>query len=278
MPNREKKLVFLGVGQVARALAQIVGPNSSADKPAFDYKLYGTTRSAAHAADIHALGVEPLIIGTFSELGNLLSDAFVVVSFPPDDEADNEACKASQEADAIVYISSTAVYGSKEGLIDECTDVDRDSPHATSRLNAEQKWLKTGASILRAPGIYGGGAGLHHRLKSGSYRLPGDGSNYVSRIHVEDLAVMILKILELKKRRQIFLSGDTQPTTHKEVVEWLVNQLELQFPESIPLDQCHYTQRGNRKIDAAKSLNELGVQLKFPTYKEGYLHELSRSD
>lgn len=275
MSNQEKKLVFLGVGQVARALAQIVLDNSQADKTASNYKLFGTTRSAERVAEIRKLGIEPLIIETFEVVATHLDDALVVVSFPPNAEADDAACRAAKNAAGIVYISSTAVYGKREGLVDENTDVESESPHAKARLDAEQKWLQVGASIVRAPGIYGGGNGMHHRLLSGNYRLPGDGSNFVSRIHVHDLASMIVSVLELNQRGRIYLAGDNQPTTHKEIVEWLVQRLNLPFPDSIPLEQCHYTQRGNRRVDASKSIKELGVTLKFPTYKDGYSHELN---
>lgn len=269
----DRKLVFLGVGQVARALADIA-LQSSADDATYRYLLYGTTRSAARADEIRSLGIQPVIIDSFENLGNLLADAFVVVSFPPDPVSDDVACSVAAGASGIVYISSTAVYGKTEGLVDEKTEVDAQSSQARARLDAENKWLQVGASIIRAPGIYGRGSGLHQRLRSGTYRLPGDGSNYVSRIHVDDLARMIMMALNTNQRGQVFLSGDTQPTTHREIVEWLVSRLELPFPESIPLEQCHYTQRGNRKVDAAKSLEKLSVNLRFPSYKEGYEHEL----
>lgn len=275
MSNQEKKLVFLGVGQVARALSNIVLHSEQTCEPASNIKLYGTTRSAERVAEIRQLGIEPLFIESFDDLETQLDDALVVVSFPPDPKSDDAACRSARNAAGIVYISSTAVYGKRECIVNENTDVESESPQAKSRLDAEQKWLQVGASIVRAPGIYGGGNGMHLRLLSGNYRLPGDGSNYVSRIHVHDLSSMILRVLELNKRGQVYLAGDNQPTTHKEIVEWLVQRLNLPFPDSIPLDQCHYTQRGNRRVDASNSMKELGVTLKFPTYKDGYIHELN---
>jgi hypothetical protein len=280
MPESKKRLVFLGVGQVARALANRAAP---------DFKLFGTTRSAERAQEILSYGIEPVIVESYEKLGKgavhdeglqaealkvLCSDAYVVVSFPPDSPADSSASRLAASAAGIVYISSTAVYGKTEGVINENTPVDEDSLQAQSRLEAERKWLEAGASVIRAPGIYGRGSGLHHRLLSGQYRLPGDGGNFVSRIHVDDLSAMILSALLLNQKKQIFLSGDNLPTTHREIVEWLVNRLNLPFPESLPLEQCHYTQRGNRKVDASESLTKLKTVLKYPTYAEGYSREL----
>lgn len=274
MPESKKNLVFLGVGQVARALSELA---------AGEFRLFGTTRSAERAEVIRTLGVEPIVIEDFGNrpsgsaaavLEVLADGAHVVVSFPPDTESDVSASRLAAGADRIVYISSTAVYGKAQGVINEGTEVDNDNPQAQSRLEAERKWLEVGASVIRAPGIYGRGNGLHQRLLSAAYRLPGDGSNYVSRIHVDDLSAMILSALLLNRNQQVFLSGDSKPTTHREIVEWLVKRLDLPFPASMPLDQCHYTQRGNRKVDASKSLAELGIVLKYPTYVEGYTREL----
>ncbi|MCC7532088.1 MAG: hypothetical protein IT342_26530 [Candidatus Melainabacteria bacterium] len=274
MPESKKKLVFLGVGQVARALA---------DQAAGEFRLFGTTRSAERAAVIRTLGIEPIVIEGFGNgpsvsasavLEALVDGAHVVVSFPPATESEVSASRLAADADRIVYISSTVVYGKAQGVINEGTAVDGESLQSQNRIEAERKWLEVGASVIRAPGIYGRGNGLHQRLLSGTYRLPGDGSNYVSRIHVDDLSAMILSALLLNQKQKIFLSGDSKPTTHREIVEWLVKRLNLPFPASMPLEQCHYTQRGNRKVDASKSLAELGIVLKYPTYAEGYTREL----
>ena len=288
MPETEKKIVFLGVGQCARAIAaglragsfaeQLPGLNPSDFKP---IKLYGTTRSADRMDEIRYAGIEPVVIESFElhaqTLRDLMNGAYVVVSFPPDAVADNAASSAASGAASIAYISSTAVYGRATGEINETTPVDEESTHARVRLDAEKTWLNAGASILRAPGTYGRGTGMHLRLKSGNYRLPGDGSNWVSRIHVEDLAAMIFSALVGKAKGRIFICGDRQPTTHTEVVEWLVARLGVDLPPSLPLEQCHYTQQGNRRIDASKSMAELGVTLKYPSYVEGYSQELQRT-
>ena len=197
MAQVKRKLVFLGVGQVARALAAVVRANSETCDA---YELIGTTRSAEHAESIRAAGIEPLVVPIFTsseQLKAALRNSFVVVSFPPDPSSDVRASELAEEAGAarIVYISSTSVYGKAEGVIDENTSEDFKSPNAATRLKAEESWWTVGSTIIRAPGIYGRGSGLHHRLLGGQYRLPGDGSNYVSRIHVDDLSAMILKAL-----------------------------------------------------------------------------------
>lgn len=274
----KRKLVFLGVGQVARALADQINRNSHS-RDAFE--LIGTTRSAENVAAIRASGIEPLVVPIFSgseQLRAALKNAFVVVSFPPDPSSDVRASELAEASGSarIVYISSTSVYGKAEGVIDENTSEDFKSPYSATRLQAEESWWSVGSTIIRAPGIYGRGSGLHNRLLSGQYRLPGDGSNFVSRIHVDDLSTMILKALTTEPEESIYVAGDALPTTHRELVEWLTERLSLPFPESVPLEDCHYTQQGNRKINAGKIVSDLKVELKYPTYKEGYGEELAK--
>lgn len=264
-----KKLVFLGFGQAASAVAAAA---------AKDFRLIGTTRSAEKFDELKFHNVEPILICSANDelkLEDALRDALVVVSFPPSPDFDEFASRAAAGAKSIVYISSTAVYGSQTGRVDETTEVDESSVQSAARLASEKLWLRANASIIRAPGIYGRGNGLHKRLLSGQYKLPGDGSNFVSRIHVDDLATMALRALEAHEKR-IYLAGDELPTTHREIVSWLVQQLNLPFPESVPLENCHYTQKGNREVDARKSLRLLNLELKYPNYKIGYGAEISR--
>ncbi len=244
--------------------------------------MYGTTRSAEYCDELKLTGISPVKIESFShpdsaeKIRNLSKNSRVIVSFAPHLESDLAASKLVSSAKDIVYISSTAVYGKMQGLVDETTEIDEDSPQSKSRIEAENIWRAIGAKVVRAPGIYGFDSGIHLRLLKGEYKLPGDGSNYVSRIHVNDLANIVLHALDSVERGKIFLAGDLKPATHLEVVEFLCKRLELPLPDSIPIEECHYTLRGNRQVNAEKSLRELGVQLQFPTYVEGYSAAINR--
>jgi dTDP-4-dehydrorhamnose reductase len=262
-----QKLVFLGVGQSALWVAQLAAGSR---------KLYGTTRDALKEPSLSDKGIEPIVIVPWSDhtkkkLSETCGQADVLVSFPPDGETDEELAPLCSAARSIIYISTTGVYGKKSGAIDEETEVDATASGALERLKAEKIWLAQGASVLRAPGLYDSQSGLHKRLLSGTYRLPGDGQNYVSRIHLKDLARIILACFEKPlPNRSVFLVGDLKPTTHKEIATWLCEQLNLPLPESAPLDEVAHTLRGNRQVSSKRLLQELGIELEFPTYQEGY--------
>ena len=260
------RLVLLGVGKTAQAVS----------RAAHGYtEIVGTTRSIERLPDLEELGMVPILVeyqgGQLRDqqaLGDLISGAHVLVSFPPDEVADRQLSQLSSEAASLVYISSTGVYGRLSGEIDESSPTDLTA--AASRLQAEALWRQRGAVVLRAAGLYDMSSGLHKRLQAGTYRIPGDGSNYVSRIHLDDLAQIILAALQKAKPGSIYVAADSRPATHREVAQWLCDRLKLQLPATVPLDMVHETLRGNRRINAKKVLLDLGVQLRYPSFIEGY--------
>lgn len=263
------KIVLLGVGQTARALVNFISNDSAVE-------VWGTTRNQSGSA-LCDLGIRPILLDAQDRwqktLTEVCHDASVLVSFPPDGNSDRVFSEIvfAAKPKAVIYISSTGVYGKTEGVIDENSAVDEDDPRALARLNAERIWLAK-ARVLRAPGLYNADSGLHRRLLSGSYRLPGDGLNYVSRIHLDDLAAIIAKAFVSQARLSLptYVVGDLKPASHLEVVTWLCQKLSLPLPASLPFSDVNPSLRGNRQIRAAKILAELDIELRYPTYVEGF--------
>jgi hypothetical protein len=264
----QEKLFLLGVGNVARwVVAQAQG----------QFALYGTSRDTAKAERLKQSGIETIVLTsefleTKSEaLRPLLKDAFVLVSFPPDGIGDRKLARVADHLRGLIYVSSTHVYGNRSGLIDECTPIDEDFPAAHARLEAERLWQEKGAVVLRAPALYGPGYGLHMKLKEGGYRLPNEGENYTSRIHLKDLGRIIIAAFQRPlKAGSTYLVGDLKPASQKEVVCWLCARMGLEMPPSVPLDAVSAKQRVNRQISPKKILADLDLKLEFPTYKEGF--------
>jgi nucleoside-diphosphate-sugar epimerase len=241
-------------------------------------KIYGTTRDPLRMLVLAQLNIEPIVMPVPSEeiIAHVAKGAQVVVSFPPDGTTDAVLAPACAEAESIVYVSSTGVYGDYRGVVTEQTPVDASNGAHKSRLNAEEIWRDQGAVVLRAPGIYGPKYGLHKRLFEGSYKLPGDGSGITSRIHVEDLAQIILAALNSNKRAETYVVGDQKPASQKEVVTWLCEKMNVPFPESAPLEEVSPTLRGSRSVDGGKTIQDFGIKLKYPTYEEGFDDSIKR--
>jgi nucleoside-diphosphate-sugar epimerase len=127
---------------------------------------------------------------------------------------------------------------------------------------------------LRCPGIYGPERGLHRRVIEGKHRIPGDGSRYLSRIHVDDLAALVLPSSRLSA--EVLVVGDLEPAPHGEVVRWIAEQYGVEMPPCVPLEEVHETLRADRRVDSEEALEKLGVVLRYPSYREGMSVEATR--
>lgn len=202
-------------------------------------------------------------------------DAEVLVTFPPDGATDARIASCLGRARSIAYISTTGVYGDHRGRVDEETPVDVSSPRAALRLDAERAWRAAGAVVLRAAGIYGPGRGLHRRILAGTYRVPGDGSRVVSRVHVEDLARIALTALERGSPGEVFVVADDTPVPQIVAVRGLCAMLGVEVPASVPLEEAAETLRHDRAVDNRRVRERLGVTLRFPSWREGFAHCLA---
>ena len=104
------------------------------------------------------------------------------------------------------------------------------------------------------------------RIREGKHRIPGDGSQHVSRIHVEDLVSFILAALEVPGT---FVIGDRDPAPHLEVVRFVCEKYGVPLPPFAPLDQVDETLRHDRRVDPSFALEKLRVTLRYPSYRDG---------
>jgi nucleoside-diphosphate-sugar epimerase len=192
----------------------------------------------------------------------------VVVAFPPDDRTDARVAVALRGAHSVAYVSSTGVYGERRGHVDDTTEVPRPPAERARRiLDAENAYRAAFATVLRCPGIYGAERGLHRRILRGEHRVPGDGSRTLSRIHVVDLAELLLAAS--KAPGETFVVGDLAPAPHVEVVRFVCEAYRVPMPPSVPIGDVHDSLRADRRIDGSRALARLGVELRFPTYRQG---------
>jgi len=195
----------------------------------------------------------------------------VIVAFPPTDATDRVVAPSLHGAHSIAYISSTGIYGEHRGGLDDTTPLpatDAMTERAQRIASAELRYREHGACVLRAAAIYGPDRGLHMRVLRGEHKLPGDGSRMVSRIHVEDLAAFALAAGETA-RGETFVIGDAQPAPHVEVVRFICETYGCPMPPSVPLDSVHPSLRADRAVDSSRARARLGVQLRFPSYRDG---------
>jgi nucleoside-diphosphate-sugar epimerase len=235
----------------------------------------GVVRSAGNAQALRARGLPATTDDALRVARERVGQAtHAVITFPPSSGVDGELAPLLAQARAVSYLSTTGVYEDIEGVVDDATPLPLvASPKYAAVLAAEAAYRAVGAAVLRSPGIYGHERGIQVRLVRGDFKLSGDGSRYGSRIHVEDLAELLLA--SAASPGETFVVGDLEPCPQREMVQWLCEQLGLPFPPSAPLDQVHETLRRNRRIDSSRALARLGVTLKYPTYRTALAHPSS---
>ncbi len=251
-----KTVLFLGVGEVALAVRRAL-PTLSA---------FGTTRAAP---DARFNAITPLSATDPTAIRAAAQGASVVVSFPPDGHSDRDFAALVAGAASVVYVSSTAVYPPGAGVVTEASHVATQGERALLRLAAEETWRAARASVVRLPAFYGASSGLHLSIARGSFRMPGSGANVVSRVHVDDAARFVLAGLSAPPG-SLLLAGDAEPAPVAEVVRFVCQLFGLAPPSASEGADIPLSLRGSRSVENSATRQRFGVQLAYPTYREGY--------
>ena len=260
--SEPERLLILGCGYAGAAIARLGRERG--------LTVVANVRSDARAAALRGEGFEVLQRAALDETvaGYVSPSTHVVIAFPPDGSTDT--CVAAGLADAVrvTYLSSTGVYGDHRGVVDDTTPVPAPTPsdRGAKILAAEQVYRGAGATVLRCPALYGPERGLHARVLRGEHRIPGDGTRFLSRIHVEDLAQLVLASLP---RGVTMVVGDLEPAPHGDVVRFVSEAYGVPMPPFVPLESVHESLRADRRVDASRALRASGITLRYPSYKDG---------
>lgn len=172
-------------------------------------------------------------------------------------------------AERIVYLSTTGVYGAAFEVNERTVPSPR-GPRERLRLEAEDavEAAAPSALILRPAAIYGPGRGVHESVRTGTFRLLGDGSNFISRIHVDDLAALTLRALDSSLTGR-YPVADLHPCPSREIAEFCAKLVGAPMPSSATREELTETRRNNRKVDGRAILRALDYELLYPSYLQG---------
>ncbi len=242
-------LLILGCGYTGRRVA--------ARFLAKGIPVTATTRQPQH------LKLPGAKIISLEELRSHLHPNSVVLHSIPPDGPPNLLHLLADTAARVVYLSSTAVYGTTSD-VNEASPVDANEPRARARLDAERHITDHSPSsvILRPAAIYGPGRGIHESIQRGQYSLS---DTYVSRIHVDDLAAHAEAAL-LSNLTGAYPVADEEPCTSRQMAEFCAKLL------NIPLAAGHDQPSrfaSNRRVDGTAIRNLLGLTLAYPSYRQG---------
>src|SRR5215470_3872925 len=253
-------------------------------------RIIGTVRTpekAATLSDVEALVFDGATASIEVTAAAGKADA-LLVSIAPDEHGDAVlkffadvigGCNIG----AIVYLSTIGVYGDHQGRwVDEETPPQPVNARSTERLAAEAAWQALGrrsgkaVAILRLSGIYGPGQSALSQVANGTAKRIVKPGQVFNRIHVADIAQAIDAAFE-KRADGVFNVSDDAPTPAPEVVGYAAELLGVTPPPEIAYDVAEKTMTPMAKsfygeVKRARNTKlkrELGVKLKYPTYREG---------
>ena len=174
----------------------------------------------------------------------------------------------------IVYLSTTGVYGAQVEVDERSLAAPR-TPREQLRVQAERT-VQAGpwtSMILRPAAIYGPGRGVHESMRRGTFRLPGDGARFISRVHVDDLAVLARAAL-LSGQTGAWPVADEEPCSSLEICRFVSELTGLPMPEPAAADSVSATLRSHRgvngrRVDGRAVVRLLGVRLRYASYLTG---------
>jgi len=279
-----RRLFCFGLGFSAQTLADRLAAKG--------WQIAGTARDVGKIGQLAARGYE--VVQYSGEAGNsslpnvLRGTTHLLHSIPPGPGGDpvlehyrDEIARLSS-LEWVGYLSTVGVYGDQEGRwVDEATAPRPNSARTEARVEAEQAWLEFGAEtgvpvqIFRLAGIYGPGRSVFDKLKAGTARRVKKDGQVFSRIHVEDIANVLEASIARPHNGAIYNVADDEPAAPDEVVAYAAKLIGVSPPPEIDFAEADLTPmarsfyEGSRRIANARIKSELGVRLRYPTYREG---------
>lgn len=284
---REMRLVVLGFGYSAAAFVRLLRPRT----------VVGTTRSVERADQLHQRGVRSILLGdgpspTLSEA--IRSATHIVASAAPGAEGDpfllayERDLAAAKDLEWIGYLSTIGVYGDHQGAwVDERSLCVAMSERNLHRIEAEDAWFALGrrihvpVGIFRLSGIYGPGRNTFVSLSEGRAKRIIKPGQVFNRIHVDDIAATLAASIARPAARYYNVT-DNEPAPPEDVVTYAAELMGVEPPPAVPFDEAEMSPMARsfysdvKRVSNARIREELGVELRYPTYREG-LGELWRS-
>jgi nucleoside-diphosphate-sugar epimerase len=181
------------------------------------------------------------------------------------------------------YLSTSGVYGDRAGAWVQESDTPAPGlPRSRARRACEQAWQASGLplQVFRLPAIYGPGRCPFNGLRSGTSRLIHKPAQMFSRIHVDDITGALLHNLALPfaQRPAVLNLADDRPCPSSETLGYAAHLLNCKLPEVEPYGRIQESLSPmarsfwseNRRTSNRRLCVELGYQLRYPSYREGF--------
>ena len=258
------------------------------------WRVSGTCRSDDKAESLRSLGITTYLFNEDRRLTDVSAAldgvTHLLSSIPADAGGDpglvahgDDLEKSNRGLQWIGYLSTIGVYGDQQGRwIDEHCAPEPISNGSRHRVVAEEQWLALGrrlgvpAHVFRLPGIYGpGGRNQIDVVKAGHARRIIKPGQVFNRIHIDDLASVLMASMASLGGAPIYNVCDDEPAPADHVVTYAAELLGVAPPPEVAFEDAElspfaahfYAECKRVRNDLIKQ--ELGVALRYPTYREG---------
>jgi nucleoside-diphosphate-sugar epimerase len=287
---RKKHLFAFGYGSTAAVLASRLIRDG--------WLISGTCRTQQKAAELRETGVSTHL---FSDTAKLPASALegvthLLISIPPTAEGDpvllaerERLLVHHQKLEWIGYLSTTGVYGDRAGgMVDETMAMAPTSDRGRRRQAAEEAWFGLGREVgvpvhtFRLAGIYGPGRNQIASIRSGKARRIVKPGHVFSRIHVEDIASVLEASIAKPNAGAAYNVCDDEAAPPQDVVAFAAELIGVAPPREVafekadlsPMAKSFYAE--SKRVSNDRIKTELGVQLRYQTFREG-LHALAEA-
>lgn len=280
----KKRLFCFGYGYTSDAVARRVMGEG--------WAVAGTTRDNDKRRFLRQQGVKSYLFDYEQPLEDpllfLRDTTHLLISTPPSDEGDPAFLMHAADIlkipsiEWIGYLSSTAVYGDRDGgWVSENAELRPSTKRGSRRLRAESQWLSLfrdhgrPVHIFRLAGIYGPGRCALDSVRAGVARRINKPGHAFSRIHVDDIVQTVCASMAKFNPGQAYNVADDLAAPSHEVIKYACEMLGLNCPPLLPYDEADMAPiarsfyNDNKRIDNRRIKDELGVVLKYPNYMEG---------
>jgi nucleoside-diphosphate-sugar epimerase len=197
-----------------------------------------------------------------------------------------------------IWVSNVSVYGFPKKT-DRLTQTSPMKPtYGLGKITVEAEKLardSVPAIAIRVASIYGKGRDFISALKENRLRLLNGGENYSSRIHVEDLVATLLAAMKLANPGDTYLAADDLPFVQRDFFKEICAASGAPMPANLEVNAARAfgvfgramnSLAGERQYQLSENViglltgnyfcvndsikNNLGVTLKYPTFREGY--------
>lgn len=276
MSHPQPHLFCFGLGYCGMVLARSLRAQG--------WEVSGTVRDETQVASVREEGINAII---FEDSLILPSGTTHILSTVPPDEHGDPVCNLLQSCEGITwmgYLSTTGVYGDTGGeVVDETDPVNPTTERGRRRVDAEQQWmalnmdLSLPVHIFRLPGIYGPGRSAFEHYRENRLRHIGKPGHLFNRIHVDDIAQVLQASMEQPNPGSFYNVCDDLPAEPADITTYACELMGVEPPPLVAFDVAAKTispmvlsfWHDNRRVSNARIKSELGINLKYPDYREG---------